>query len=156
MKGLVFMKKFSIAAAVCAGVAAAASVPVAMLVRSRLPRTWDVERVADAEPLRRIDGDVADLAWTVTADDKDVLVQFVSPKYEVEAIDAAYTKGGILTLEAAAVLLPVGSEPRTSVFRLTGSDPLSIERAVVLRRDANGVSGEAIPFLYAAEDMVGL
>lgn len=150
------MKKLPIVATVCAGVAAAASVPVAMLVRSHLSRTWDVERVTDALPLRRIDGDVAELAWTITADGHDVLVQFVSSEYEVEAIDAAYTKGGILTLEAAAVLLPQGSEPRTSVFRLTGADPLSVEQAVVLRRDANGVSGETIPFLYAVEDMVGL
>ena len=150
------MKKAPVIAGIAAGVCALASVPVAVLACSRRPRRWDVERIDVDVPLTRIDGSVAPLAWTISEDAKDVLVQFVSSEYAVESVDAAYTKSNILTLEVSAVLLPSGSQPRESVFRLTGADPLAIEQAVVLRHDANGVSGEDIPFLYAMSAIAGV
>lgn len=150
------MKKAPVIAGIAAGVCALASVPAAILVRSRVPKRWDVERIDVDVLLTRIDGSVAPLAWTITEDGKGVLVQFVSPEYAVESVDAAYTKSNVLTLEVSAVLLPSGSLPRESVFRLTGANPLDVEQAVVLRHDANGVSGEDIPFLYAMSDIAGV
>lgn len=150
------MKKAPVIAGVAAGVCALVSVPVAVLAGSRRPKHWSVEHVDLDVPLRRIDGSIAPLAWTISEDGKAVLVQFVSSEYAIESVDAAYTKSNILTLEVSAVLLPLGSLPRESAFRLAGADPLAVEQAVVLRHDANGVSGEDIPFLYAMPDVAGV